>query len=404
MDDPEIPREIGGDPTIPMDVSAARTGLLRTPHGDVRTPVFLPVASKGSLKTLDGGDMRGMDLKALILNSYLLSNAPGMDIISEHGGIHRFMDFDGCVFSDSGGFQMIRSDFLQGIDDSGASFRSPRDGRKQHLTPEDVIDSQLLLGSDVLMPLDHCPPHDADPGKMDEAHERTLSWYARSREHFMETLASREHGPQLGGPPPKETDEGRPARRLLFGISQGGCHRDMRVDSIERLMGMGIDGLAIGGLSIGETREDMLASISHVTDVAPDHIPRYFMGLGTPLDILECVDRGVDIFDSVYPSRNARHGTAITSDGTLNIGNRRFKEDMGPLDVECDCPVCTRHTRSYVHHLFREKELSGMRLLTLHNLHFYLRFIEAIRSAIEKGGFRSFKSLWEGRFTRTEQE
>ena len=347
----------------------ARAGVLRTAHGDVPTPAFMPVGTKGTVKAVDPDELEALGASIVLGNTYHLHFKPGEDVIGELGGLHRFMGWDGPILTDSGGFQVFSlRHTLLGVDDDGVTFRNVYDGDPARLTPELAAEIQAKLGSDVAMCLDVCPPADASRADLVEATRLTAVWAGRQR------LAPRAEG------------------QLVFGIAQGGSDPELRRRSIEEIAELDFDGNALGGLSVGEDRRTMFQTVGWAAPLLPADKPRYFMGIGDPEGILEVIERGVDMFDCVLPTRLGRTGTAVTSTGRLNLRNARFVRDPRPLDEGCDCPACTRFSRAYVRHLIKEKELLGLRLLSLHNLRFLLRLTADARAAIERGELASFKA------------
>ena len=356
-----------------IDPTGARAGILDTGHGRIPTPVFMPVATRAVLRTLDSEDLKKIGTRMLISNAFLLHLRPGNEIIGESGGIHEFMNWSGALFTDSGGFQMIRREFLQKITDHGIVLRSPYDGKMIEVTPEDVIEWMRYQRPDVGMVLDDLPPHGADGTRNLESVERTISWAQRS-------LVAKE-----------ETDPG--SRRInLFAILQGGTDANMRRKCIEGIATMDFPGYAIGGLSIGETRDEMMDMIHLTTSLVPCEKPVYLMGLGSPLELLDSMAAGVDIFDSVFPARHARHHTVLTSRGQYSIKSSRTARDLGPLDPDCQCETCTNYSKAYIHHLVRTREFGWMRMVTIHNLHFILRLMADAREAIMEDRFDSFRN------------
>src|ERR671933_1841344 len=348
--------------------TGARAGVLHTPHGDVPTPAFMPVGTKGTVKTLDPDELRGLGTTILLGNTYHLHFRPGDDVVAELGGLHRFSGWDGPILTDSGGFQVFSlRDTLRSVDDDGVPFRSVYDGALARFTPELVAAIQARLGSDVAMCLDMCPPAGVPRAELAEAVRRTSLWAARQRE------------------------APRPRDQLLFGIAQGGADPELRTRSIDEIVVLGFDGYALGGLSVGEDREEMLETTAWAAPLLPDDRPRYFMGIGDPEGVLEVIERGVDMFDCVLPTRTARTGSALTWDGRLNLRNARFARDPRPLDESCACPACSRFSRAYLRHLVNQQELLGLRLLSLHNLRFLLELTAGAREAIERGTLRAYK-------------
>jgi queuine tRNA-ribosyltransferase len=348
---------------------AARAGVLHTAHGDVPTPAFMPVGTKGTVKGVDPAELRGLGATIVLGNTYHLNFRPGADVVAELGGLHAFMGWDGPILTDSGGFQVFSlRHTLQSVDEDGVTFRSVYDGDLARLTPERAAKIQADLGSDIAMCLDVCPPADVSRGERELATRLTATWAARQRA-----------APRAPG-------------QLVFGIAQGGSDRDLRRRSIEEIAELGFDGNALGGLSVGEDRQTMFDTVGWAAPLLPDEKPRYFMGIGDPEGILEVIERGVDMFDCVLPTRLGRTGTAVTRDGRLNLKNARFTRDPRPLDEACDCPACSRFSRAYLRHLIKENELLGLRLLSLHNLSYLLDLTAGARAAIERGELASFKA------------
>jgi queuine tRNA-ribosyltransferase len=354
--------------TVTATDGAARAGVLRTAHGDVPTPAFMPVGTKGTVKGVDPDELRALGAAIVLGNTYHLHFKPGADVIAELGGLHAFMGWDGPILTDSGGFQVFSlRHTLLGVDDDGVTFRSVYDGDPARLTPELAAGIQAKLGSDVAMCLDVCPPADSAPAEHEEAARLTAVWAARQR-----------RAPRAEG-------------QLLFGITQGGADPALRRRSIEEIVALDFDGHALGGLSVGEDRATMFETVGWAAPLLPAEKPRYFMGIGDPEGILEVIERGVDMFDCVLPTRLGRTGTALSWEGRLNLKNARFVRDPRPLDEDCDCPACARFSRAYIRHLIKEKELLGLRLLSVHNLRFLLRLTAGARAAIERGELASFK-------------
>jgi queuine tRNA-ribosyltransferase len=347
----------------------ARAGILRTAHGDVPTPAFMPVGTKGSVKSLDPDELRGLGTTILLGNTYHLHFRPGDDVVAELGGLHRFMGWNGPILTDSGGFQVFSlRDTLIAVDDDGVTFRSVYDGRAARLTPELAAEIQGRLGSDVAMCLDICLPAAAPRSDLAEAVRRTTLWAERQRR------------------------AARPPGQLLFGIAQGASDPELRQASIEQVVELGFDGYALGGLSVGEDRAEMFETTAWAAPLLPAGVPRYFMGIGDPEGVLEVIERGIDMFDCVLPTRTARTGSALTWSGRLNLRNARFARDERPLDEGCPCPACTRFSRAYVRHLVNQRELLGLRLLSLHNLRFVLDLTAGARAAIERGELHAYKA------------
>jgi queuine tRNA-ribosyltransferase len=347
---------------------AARAGILRTRHGDVRTPAFMPVGTKATVKAVDPDELERLGAEIVLANTYHLHFRPGAEVIAALGGLHAFMGWERPILTDSGGFQVfsLRDTILQ-QDDDGVTFRSIYDGAQARFTPELAARVQAGLASDVAMCLDVVPPPGVPRHELAEAVRRTTLWAARQLE------AERAPG------------------QLLFGIAQGGANLELRRRSVEEIAALGFDGHALGGLAIGEPRGQMLETTAWAADLLPAERPRYFMGIGDPEGILEVIERGIDLFDCVLPTRNARTGSALTWEGRLNLRNARFAGDPRPLDEGCGCPACARFSRAYVRHLLNQQEILGLRLLSLHNLRFVLDLVAGARAAIERGELRSFK-------------
>ncbi len=346
----------------------ARTGVLRTAHGELRTPAFMPVGTKATVKAVDPEELAGLGAEILLCNTYHLHFRPGADLIADLGGLHGFMAWDGPILTDSGGFQVfsLRHTILR-QDDEGVTFRSVYDGDEARFTPELAAQLQAQLGSDIAMCLDVVPPPGVPKRELEEAVRRTTLWAKRQQE------AERAPG------------------QLLFGVAQGGVDPELRRRSVEEIAELGFDGNALGGLAIGEERDEMLENTAWATQLLPADRPRYFMGIGDPVGILEVIERGIDMFDCVLPTRNARTGSALTWEGQLNIKGARFARDPGPLVEGCGCPACTRFSRAYLRHLLNQQEILGLRLLSLHNLRFVLDLVAGARTAIERGELRSYK-------------
>ncbi len=361
----------------------ARAGVLRTRRGTIETPVFMPVGTLGSVKGVRFEELEAEDLDARIIlgNTYHLWLRPGPEVIRELGGLHRFIGWGRALLTDSGGFQVFSLSHMRRLSEEGVEFRSHIDGRQCFLSPEVSMEVQAALGSDIVMAFDECPPGQATHDAARASLELTARWARRSRARFDEL--------QRAG-----ADAGREAanvRQAIFGIVQGATHLDLRRESLERTVGVGFDGYAIGGLSVGEEKPVMYEVVEHVAPLMPSDRPRYLMGVGTPEDLVECVARGVDMFDCVIPTRNGRNGQAFTSRGRLNIKNAAWTTDTRPLDERCACAVCRRHTRAYLRHLYMTGEMLGAVLLSHHNLAFFLDTMRRVRQAIRSGEFTRFR-------------
>jgi len=354
--------------TVTARDGAARAGILHTAHGEVRTPAFLPVGTKATVKAVDPDELRALGAEIVLANTYHLHFRPGEELIAELGGLHAFMGWDGPILTDSGGFQVFSlRDTLLETDDDGVTFRSVYDGRPERFTPELAARVQELLGSDVVLCLDICPTAGVPRAELDEAVRRTTLWAERQR------------------------DLPRAPGQLRFAITQGGLDLELRRRSSEGLVALDFDGYAIGGLSVGEHREPMFEATTEAAALLPEEKPRHFLGIGDPVGVLEVIARGVDMFDCVLPTRTARTGSALTGEGRLNLRNARFARDERPLEAGCACPACTRFSRAYIRHLVNQQEILGLRLLSLHNLRFLLDLVAAARQAIERGEFLTWK-------------
>jgi queuine tRNA-ribosyltransferase len=350
--------------------TSARRGTLRTPHGDVDTPAFMPVGTQGAVKGVLPDEARELGAQILLANTYHLGLRPGSQLIRRAGGLHAFMGWDGPLLTDSGGYQVFSLAALSRVSDEGVLFRSHLDGAEVLLTPERAIEIQEDLGADVAMVLDQCPPYPASRPEVADAVTRTLIWSRRCL---------------------------RRARRpgqSLFGIVQGGTFLDIREESLEGTLALGFQGVAIGGVSVGEPRSLQREVVQHVAPKLPAALPRYLMGVGFPDDVLDAIADGIDLLDCVVPTRHGRNGSVFTRDGLINIRNAAYTEDLRPLEPGCTCAACDRFTRAYVRHLVKAHEMTGARLCTIHNLHFYLQLLARAREAIEAGRFAAFRDAF----------
>ena len=347
---------------------AARAGVLATAHGEIRTPAFMPVGTKATVKSLHPDEVRALGADVILANTYHLHFRPGERVIESLGGIHAFSGWSGPILTDSGGFQVFSlRDTIAVLDDDGVAFRSVYDGDEARLTPESAADIQRRLGSDIAMCLDVCLPAGGDRGELERAVEITTEWARR------------------------QVDAPRAAGQLRFGISQGATDPELRERSIKEITALPFDGFALGGLAVGESTAEMLDCVAWAAPLLPSTQPRYFMGIGDPQGILEVVARGIDMFDCVLPTRTARTGSALTWHGRINLRNASYRTDPRPLDDGCDCPACERFSRAYIRHLVTQREILGLRLLSLHNLRFVLDLTARARAAIERGAFSSFR-------------
>ena len=355
----------------------ARRGVFRTVHGDIQTPVFMNVGTSAAIKGgVSTGDLKRIGCQVELSNTYHLHVRPGEDVVYKLGGIHKFFNWDRPVLTDSGGFQVFSLAALRNIKEEGVAFQSHMDGAPIFMSPETSMQIQSKLASTIAMAFDECPSSVAEHAYIDKSIERTTRWLYRCKAE-MDRLNS--------------LPETINREQLLFGIGQGGVYDDLRIRHLKEITPLDLDGYALGGLAVGETAEEMYRVIEVCEPYLPQTKPRYLMGVGTPVNILECVDRGIDFFDCVMPSRNARHGNLFTSEGLLNLNNNKYLLDEKPIDERCECPVCKSYTRAYIRHLFKARELLAMRLCVLHNLWFYNKLMENIRRAIEDGSWKQFK-------------
>jgi queuine tRNA-ribosyltransferase len=374
---------------------AARLGRLTLTHGVVETPAFMPVGTYGTVKAMTPEELEGLGAHICLGNTFHLMLRPGADIVDLHGGLHRFMHWSRPILTDSGGFQVFSLKSLRKITEEGVRFRSPIDGSDVRLTPEDSMDVQLKLRSDIAMALDDCTPYPATESEARESMERSMRWAARSHAHYYRERPRAEDGSLPGEEAAKlpAVDAAYPPGGL-FGIVQGGMHTALRLASLEALTQLDFPGFAVGGLAVGEPEEERLRVLETVVPHMPTDRPRYLMGVGRPEDIVAAVLRGIDMFDCVMPTRHARNGHLFTATGVINIRNSAHQTDLGPIDPECGCYTCRNYTRSYLRHLDRCNEILGSRLNTIHNLHFYLDLMRSIRSAIAEGRLTSWASSY----------
>jgi len=352
----------------------ARTGVLSTAHGVVQTPVFMPVGTQGTVKTLSPQELNDNGVQLLLSNTYHLYLRPGTDIIHSIGGLHNFMSWNGSILTDSGGYQVFSLNELRKIDDEGVTFQSHLDGSSHRFTPINVLEFQRILGSDVMMVLDECPPYPCSREYAEKSNELTVRWAQLARDNW-------------------KTEGMYGFEQALFAIVQGSIFDDIREKSARRLKDLEFPGYAIGGLAVGEPETDRWRVTDLCTDMLPAERPRYMMGVGTPADILEAVSLGVDMFDCVIPTRNARNGTVLTSNGKMVIKGASFSSDQQPIDSECSCYTCQTFSRAYIRHLFNANEILGLRLATLHNIHFYMWLVQKAQEHIMNGTFYEWKEL-----------
>lgn len=348
--------------------SMARRGVIHTPHGDIETPAFMPVGTQATVKALLPEQVLETGAEILLCNTYHLYLRPGHEVVREAGGLHKFMNWDKPILTDSGGFQVFSLGKLRKITEEGAAFSSHIDGSKHMLSPEKSIEVQNALGADIIMAFDECVEPKADYKYVAESQERTTRWVKRCIEAHK-----------------------RPQEQALFGIMQGGFYKDLREESAKAIVDLDLPGYAIGGISVGETREEYVGVLDYAVELLPADKPRYVMGIGTPDYIFEAVEHGVDMFDCVEPTRIARHGMAMTTKGRLNIKNAKFEKDFSPLDSECDCYTCRNYSRAYLRHTYKAGEMIAATLLSIHNISFLERMAEGVRKAIEEDRFLEYK-------------
>jgi queuine tRNA-ribosyltransferase len=355
--------------TVVATDGAARAGALATAHGEIRTPAFMPVGTKATVKALHPDEVRALGTDVILGNTYHLHFRPGELVIEELGGLHAFSGWDGPILTDSGGFQVFSlRDTIAALDEDGVTFRSVYDGADARFTPDGVAEIQRRLGSDIAMCLDVCLAAGAPRTELERAVRITTHWAER------------------------QVDAPRSPGQLRFGIAQGGIDRELRAESIEAITALAFDGFALGGLAVGESRVEMLDCLTWAAPTLPAERPRYFMGIGDPEGILEVVARGIDMFDCVLPTRTARTGSALTWEGRLNLRNASYRSDPRPLDADCACPACARFSRAAIRHFVTQREMLGLRLLSLHNLRFVLDLTARARAAIERGTFSAFRA------------
>ncbi len=361
----------------------ARLGMLALGRGTVQTPCFMPVGTNATVKAMRTADLEALGVNLILSNAYHLYLRPGSEVIGAAGGLHAFMGWPHNILTDSGGYQVFSLAQFRTVEEEGVAFRSHIDGSSHRLRPEDVVAFECLLGSDVLMPLDVCTPPGISPEEAREAMLRTVRWLARSREHWLGSCAAR-------GPAP---------RGELFGIVQGNFFTELRTESAARTVEVDLPGYAIGGLSVGEEFPMFRDLLHHTAELLPRDKPRYLMGIGTPPYILEAIEAGIDMFDCVLPTRTARNAQVFTPDGPIALRNEKFRLDFRPIDAECRCPTCTVHSRAYLRHLFKAKEIEAAVLATVHNLAFLQALVRGARAAIAKGDFPAYKRTFLARYS-----
>ena len=388
----------------------ARAGRLKTGHGLIETPAFMPVGTQGSVKAVSSRELRELNAQIVLGNTYHLFVRPGIDVIRHFGGLHRFMNWDGPILTDSGGYQIFSLAKLRKITEEGVQFQNHVDGTPAFISPEIAMEIQSALGSDIAMVLDECPPWPCDYEYAARSAELTIRWAQRCkkwREENAQRRTSNVQPPMGEGQPINRqpslraigsTSRSATINRLLFGIVQGATFSELRKQSAQALVEIDFDGYAIGGVSVGEPEEEMMRAVESSASFLPENKPRYAMGLGTPPQLIELIARGMDMFDCVLPTRLARNGTAFAGCGTLNLKNAEFARDKNPIEQGCTCPACQEYTRGYIRHLIKAEEILGLRLITLHNLYFYLDLMRKARGAIENGTFNEFRNSFVARY------
>lgn len=356
--------------------SKARLGLLKTAHGAVSTPCFMPVGTQATIKSLSSGEMKDCHTQMIIANAYHLYLRPGKDILKKAKGLHEFMAWDGPIMTDSGGYQIFSLAVLRKIKKEGVEFKSHIDGSRHFMTPKGIIEFQGILGSDIMMPLDECLHYPVNRNTVEGSLVTTHRWAKESKK--------------------AHTNK----KQLLFGIVQGSTYPDLRKRAVEEIADLDFDGYAIGGVAVGEPSEIIHEITEYTAGLLPENKTRYLMGVGTPFDILDAIAEGIDLFDCVVPTRNGRNGQAFTQDGELQLRNASFKEDFRPIDEKCPCYACKNHTRAYIRHLFNTSEILGLRLVSLHNIHFYVKLIEVSRVAIKENAFLEFRKEFKEKYKR----
>jgi queuine tRNA-ribosyltransferase len=373
--------------------SKARRGRLATAHGIIDTPAFMPVGTQGSVKGVSPRELRELNAQIILGNTYHLFVRPGLDVIKHFGGLQKFMNWDGPILTDSGGYQIFSLSKLRKITENGVEFQNHIDGARALISPEIAIEIQAALGGDIVMALDECIPYPCEYDYAAQSAEMTTRWAKRCKA-VASAVLSRESSVESACAPNALGTAHTTARQLLFGIVQGGTFADLRTQSAQTIVALDFDGYAIGGVSVGEPEEEMMRAVESAEPFLPKDKPRYAMGLGTPPQLLEMIARGMDMFDCVLPTRLARNGTAFTDTGTLNLKNAEFALDKRPIEENCACPACREFSRGYIRHLVKAEEILGLRLITLHNLHFYLELMNRARAEIERETFDQFRKAF----------
>lgn len=351
--------------------TSARAGLINTSHGEIQTPVFMPVGTHGTVKTLTNRDLVEVGAQIILNNAYHLYLRPGLEIIKIVGGAHKFMNWERPILTDSGGYQVFSLNVLKKITEDGVYFNSHFDGSSHFISPEKSVEIQIILSADIIMSFDDCPPYPSTYDHVQNSLKITTAWAKRCKEYFLTNSSG---------------------KQSLFGIIQGGIYPELRKISAEQLLEIGFEGYALGGLSVGEPKDLMLEMTKQTAPLIPENSPRYLMGVGTPEDIVEGISLGIDMFDCVMPTRNARNGTAFTRNGKVILKNSQYQNDFSPIDENCKCYTCRTYSRAYLRHLFKMNEITGLSLVSLHNVYFYLEFMRDARAAILEDNFGNWKS------------
>jgi queuine tRNA-ribosyltransferase len=373
--------------------SNARRGRLTTAHGEIDTPTFMPVGTQGSVKGVSPRELHELNAQIVLGNTYHLFVRPGLDVLKHFGGLHNFMNWDGPILTDSGGYQIFSLAKLRKITEQGVEFQNHIDGARAFISPEIAMEIQTLLGSDIAMALDECVPYPCEYDYAAQSAEMTTRWAKRCKAVVSAVLSGRAGAQSILAPDALRTAH-TTARQLLFGIVQGGTFENLRKENAQAIVDINFDGYAIGGVSVGEPEEEMMRAVEWAEPFLPGNKPRYAMGLGTPPQLLELIARGMDMFDCVLPTRLARNGTAFTAAGTINLKNAEFILDKNPIEENCACEACREFPRGYIRHLIKAEEILGLRLITLHNLHFYLNLMGRARTEIERGTFDRFRKTF----------
>jgi len=363
--------------------TSARAGVLHTDHGNITTPCFIPVGTYGAVKTQSSEEIALLPSSVLLSNTYHLYLRPGTEVLKKAGGLHSFMNWEGAILTDSGGFQIFSLEGYRKVTDDGVTFRSHLDGSEHHFTPEKIVDIQRIIGSDFMMMLDVCPPGDADHKTWIDALNTTTKWAKRGMKHFRKTESIYGH------------------RQILIPVVQGGTDKKLRKQSAKELCELEADAYAIGGLAVGEPKGQMLKTVEWMNEFLPNDKPRYLMGVGTPADLVESVSRGVDMFDCVMPTRNARNGQLFTFDGKINIRNSKFKTDFSPIDQNGFSPMSEAYTKAYLHQLFKTEEILGYRIATQHNLRFYIYLMDTMQEEIQNQNFKAWSKDFLARYSNS---